>query len=270
MSKELAKTTKGGALAVRDNPFAEAAGEMAQDGGNFMKFNAKEQAFVAGAEDDIVLSDDDLEEGKVVRMAVNMNEFTRGWLCWIDEEVKDELSRNIMDGPAIKEADLPDYDDEMGEDDGWVEVASVPMRDIETGEQYLYKASSRGANKALGKLLKVYSKQYKRHDDDEVPVVELGMESYKHKKKVYGIIFNPTFKLVEWVNADDLNAALEDDEDGYEPEDDDEEVVEKAPKKGKKSSTKKKKKEPETEEDDNSEEEAPKEEKKKRRPRREF
>lgn len=276
MSNDVTTRDESTEVANYDNgydPYAEAANEMGGDTGLFLKFNGKDGQFVYGQEDDILLSDDDLDEDppKIVRMAINMEEFRRGWMCWIDEEVKEEKTKLITSGPAIREVDLPDYkDDYVTDDDGWIEVAQVPMRDLETGEQYLFKAASKGAVKGLGKFLKAYSKQYKKHPN-EIPVVELDMESYEHKIKRYGTIYNPVFVLTEFMSLDALKELLSDEDEGYEPE----EVEEKKPAKKKaapkkKAAAKKKAAEPEPEPEDDGEEEEEEKPAKRKRPRRKF
>lgn len=268
MSKnEVAKREEGEVsnYSDNDNPYAQAASEMGGDTGVYAKFNGKDGQFVYGEDDEVIFGEADKDDGIVVRMALNMDEFDRGWMCWVDEEVVKEILRGVTEGPEIREEDLPtDWDGEMGKDDGWVKCAQIPMRDLETGEQFLFKAASNGSYRALGKFLKAFSKQYKKHPD-EIPIVELDMESYEHKKKQYGKIFNPIFNLVDFMTVEDLDALVSDDGEGYEPEE--EKVEEKAKAKPKAKAKAKPKADPKEEEEaaEPAEDEKPKTRRRKRR-----
>ena len=208
------------------NPYEDAANDMSGSDGAFLKFNGKEGEFTYGQDEDTLLDEAMVDDGVIVEVAVNMAEFKRGYMCWIDDDVKDEKLRLVTAGAAIREEDLPDYtDDYVDEDeDGWVECAEVPLRDISDGEQYLFKTSSKGALRALKKLLKAYGKVFMKHDmDEETPIIILGMDSYMHKTKKFGKIYNPIFKLDRFVDTDTLNASVDDDDSGYEPEEEEEE-----------------------------------------------
>lgn len=222
-----ATTQRGGLPATGDdnyNPFADAAKDMGGSEGSFAKFNGKSGEYVHGQDDEVLFDEDMKNDGEVVEMAINMLDAKRGWMCWIDGDVKDERMVKIVDGHPPREVDLPDYSDPDTKDyepdfdpkeDGWVECIELPMRSITTGDQYLFKGSSKGTLKTFKSLLKDYGRQFNRHDlDEEVAIVQLDLDSYDHPKKQYGKIYNPILKLVRWMDIADIEASMEND--GYE------------------------------------------------------
>jgi hypothetical protein len=178
------------------NPFAAAAAAMGAQEGNFLKFNGNSGDFTYGQKDD------ELPHG--TQLAADMIGFSRGWICWKDGEVEDEINVPILQGEPPLEHTLPDHgpytkhDD--GSEDGWVEQAKINFRDVETGEAYIYKATSKSGRRALGSLLKDFSKQFHLHDG-ETPVVEISGLSYTPKDKKLGKKYAPVFKIVGWLNA---------------------------------------------------------------------
>jgi hypothetical protein len=198
---EVATTTTGGALGAYGgaDPFAAAAAALGAGEGNFLKFNGNTGDFTYGQKDE------ELPHG--TQLAADMLNFARGWICWKDGEVEDEIMVPILKGEPPLEHTLPDHgpyekhDD--GSEDGWAEQAKIGLRDVETGETYLYKTTSKSGRRALGQLLKDFSKLHRMHPG-ETPVVEISGQSYTPKDKKLGKKFAPIFKIVGWMNDADL------------------------------------------------------------------
>ncbi len=78
------------------------------------------------------------------------------------------------------------------------------MRDLETGQQYVFTTGSHGGISTIGRLSTDYGNYLSKHDDGFLPVIELGKSSYKHKS--YGEVFIPVFRIVGWRSEADLMA----------------------------------------------------------------
>jgi len=187
------------------DPFARAAKEMGGTRANFLKFDGNNGDYTYGPDDD----KKELEHGD--QLACNMATFKRGWICWKEGEVADEVMVPVVEGEPPAAATLKDhgpyasYDD--GSEDGWTEQASVEFRDLESGMLFLFKVSSRGAKRAMSALLQDFSKVY-RQKLNQVPVIEIGATSFEPKvgkgdgpKKKVGKKYAPSLKIVGWVPA---------------------------------------------------------------------
>lgn len=136
----------------------------------------------------------EVEDGS--RWAVNPNAFATGFACWGDGELLDEAMALVTEAPIIK-SDLPVHAKPWGAQVG-LQLACVSGEDA--GVQVAYTATSVGGKKAYTALLDALLVQAQSGSPDIVPIVELEVESYKHKK--YGKVLTPTFKIVEWQSLD--------------------------------------------------------------------
>lgn len=201
-----ALTTRGTtalATAGAVDPFAAAADDMGASGAVYMKFNGNTGEYSFGAEAE------ELPEG--TRLAVNMRNFRRGYICWKDEEVVDEIMVKVIDGNPPAEHQLPDhgpYSDDPDDNEGWSEQAAVDFRSVEDGREFVFKTSSKSGRRALGQLLKDYARQYKVHEG-ELPIIELATQSWMPKEKKHGKKYSPVFKIVDWANEEALAAQVE-------------------------------------------------------------
>lgn len=192
------------------DPFATAGEDMAGTNGTYLKFNGNSGEFTYGQEaEELALG---------TKLAVNMNNFRRGWICWVDSEVVDEVLVRVVEGKPPAENQLADHGPYVKNDDrndGWSEQAAVDFRDIETGKEFIFKHSSASALRALGTLLKDYGKDYKNHPG-EVPVVVLDTSSFTPKNKKWGKKYSPIFRIVEWVSEEELMSRFGDNAADYE------------------------------------------------------
>lgn len=188
-NKALAAFNGGG------NPFTQAAEDLGVTEGVFLKFNGNTGEYTYGADQE------ELPDGS--RLVAIMDSIARGWICWNDSEVIDEIMVSILDGNPPTEKDLPDHSPFENDEDGWSEQIRVVFKDVETGETYTFKTSSRAAMRAVGSLMKDYGRQFKNHPDEN-PVVEISSSSYMPKEKKHGKKHAPSFKIVDWMNNEEI------------------------------------------------------------------
>jgi hypothetical protein len=147
-----------------------------------------------------------LEHG--TKLVVVMPTTTTGWLKWGDDgRPVDQRVGLTMNGhrPAKREAlgDLDEskwpIDDKTDRPkDPWQEVRYLAMVDPESKQVFNFATSSKGGIGAVGKLCMDYG-LHMRMAPDELPVVEIGSDTYRHPS--YGKVPFPTMKIVEWVDG---------------------------------------------------------------------
>ncbi len=135
-----------------------------------------------------------------------------------DGKVFQDETKRLCDGPPPRREDLDcvekkDWPTDQNGDtkDPWKLQNTLPMRDPETGQQYVFTTGSHGGISTIGKLSTDYGNYLSKHDDGFLPVIELGKSSYKHKS--YGEVFIPVFHIVGWKSEAELmggNAANDD------------------------------------------------------------
>ncbi len=137
------------------------------------------------------------------RLVSHMAELKAGYIKWKDGVPETETMVRIADGkPIPQREDLGDDDRNDWEtdpngtpQDPWQICNTLPMKDPETGQEFIFTTGSRGGIGAIGKLASGYGRaRYKQAD--KLPVIEIGADSYRHK--TYGDVSYPTFKIVEW------------------------------------------------------------------------
>jgi hypothetical protein len=205
----------GGALATQGgNPFLQAADEMgASSGALYLKFNGNDGLYTFGKDQE------GLDKG--TRAAINPQEFKRGWICWKDGEVVDEIMVRVVEGKPPAEDTLEDHGPYEDDKDGWSMQSSFQLRSIEDGTEFLFKTSSKSGVIAVANMFLEYGKKHPLHPG-ELAIIELGNTGFdvKDKKtgKKLGKKFAPVFKIVDWEDEAELiakfdAAAAEDEED---------------------------------------------------------
>lgn len=203
--------TRNTAVATGGNPWEEASAGAGGFVGKFVKFSGKTGEYTAGQEED------ELEYG--TQIIVDFNLITRGYKCWVDEEMVDEFSQTIASGeplPGVSSlTDHGPYEKHAdGTEDGWQETHGMPfiIDDESDDSAYLFQTSSGGGLRAMKKLYKAYGKAFQTKIDDDgnymYPLIELDGDSYKHKEKKRGTIHNPVFTIVDWLTAAEVGARL--------------------------------------------------------------
>jgi hypothetical protein len=140
-----------------------------------------------------------------------------GYVKWCDGELVDQVLKPIegLDLRALR-ATLDETDrslwptDEDGRPvDPFKEAAMLPMKNPETGAEYTYSTSSVGGVRACKRLVGTFVKQIKAAPETTagcLPVVELRVESYQHKNRERGTIYNPVLLGIDWVRASEIAA----------------------------------------------------------------
>ena len=145
------------------------------------------------------------------RLVPHMSELKAGFIKWKDGAPEAEVMVCIAEGkPIPQREDLGDDDRNEWETDPngtpldpWQMCNTLPMKDPETGQEFVFTTGSRGGIGAIGKLATKYGRQ--RHKQaGKLPIIEIGSSSYPHK--IYGEVLYPTFKIVAWEAEDALIA----------------------------------------------------------------
>lgn len=153
------------------------------------------------------------EEGS--EWAINPYSLMHGFACWGDGELLDERMVPFTQAPPNR-AELPDYGHEW---DQQVAMHMQCMNGEDEGTTVLYKGTSTGLRNAVKELINQLIVQLQKDKTHCVPVVELEVDSYVHKK--YGEIFTPQLNIVRWISIEGADAAageIEDQSDDDEPE----------------------------------------------------
>lgn len=141
------------------------------------------------------------EEGS--HWAINPYSLQHGFACWGDGELLDERMVPFNQTPPLR-GELPDYGQTW---DQQVSMQLQCMTGEDTGTTVLYKGTSTGLRNATKKLIDEIISQAQVDPTHIVPVVELEVDSYEHKK--YGEIFVPVLEVLEWVSIESGQAATD-------------------------------------------------------------
>ena len=120
----------------------------------------------------------------------------------------------MADGvPPANRADLGDMDkslwetDDKGEPkDPWQPTNYLPLMDAD-GNLFTFTTSSRGGLRAVGELVRRYA-WHRKNNPDVHPVIALGVGSYKHTNKAYGIIKFPELSPAGYEHKGKFAAAM--------------------------------------------------------------
>ena len=141
--------------------------------------------------------------GSTTSFAIDMRSYKRGWIKWLDRKPVFKAIRRPIDGfVSPPRSQLPDRDksrwptDPHGApQDPWQENFLIAMRDLDDGRLCTWTTTSWYGSKALGALLKVYTREVKAHPG-LMPVVLLSSET---KETVdYGDVEAPVLTVVDW------------------------------------------------------------------------
>lgn len=161
---------------------------------------------------DFLAGKDETEVPAGTQLACCMDSFLIGWIKWVDNQPEEQIMGLLVEGhvPAKRntlgdnDQSLWEVDEQSGKPrDPWQMTNQVLFK--KKGKQrkdgddglYTFVTSSYGGISNLGKLCKAYGQAMRQHPD-EYPVVELGVEKYKHSNPTLGFIKNPTFTIVGW------------------------------------------------------------------------
>jgi hypothetical protein len=157
---------------------------------------------------------DNIEIPMGTRMIAHAIEIYVGWIKWQDNKPVEQLMHKLGDGiKPPSRAELGDTDSaawDIGIDDRprdpWQFSNYLVLMD-DDGGLYTFATASKGGIQAVGSLAKAYGLRMRQHPN-ELPVVELGWDSYDHPNKAYGEIRYPVFEITSWVDRDAIDAVL--------------------------------------------------------------
>lgn len=217
MGNELT-TRNSSAILSTDDFYAAIAAEAStfRDGGGmvFLKFDGNTGEYSYGA--------DNTELALGSELALNMLSYKRGWICWNDGEVVDEVMVSVNEGPPPRKSELKDHGPYVEDNDGWSEQYTIEMRMMdEPHTLMLFQANNSSKRRAFEALVKDFAKGFKSNPDC-APVIEIderefeakGGKDSKRKFKKHA----PVFKIIDWVPLEELNALVEGSPDDYEDE----------------------------------------------------
>ena len=144
-----------------------------------------------------LIGDDDVSTDR--QFIAHAHQLAHGWVKFSDRKVVEQRVGIVAEGFQMADRDeLGDTDTSQWEiEDGkpkdpWVKQYYLPVEDADTGELLTFVTGSQGGNSAIGKL----TSQFVRNVRNGLPVVQLEIGFYKHKK--YGTVHVPVLKLNFW------------------------------------------------------------------------
>ena len=141
----------------------------------------------------------EIEDGS--KWAINPSTMATGFAAWEDStKVGEEMEPVTSDNVVIR-GQLPD----VGA--SWSPQTAMQLKCLsgeDKGNEVLYSTTSKGGVRAFKTIVAAITARIEAGFTDIIPVVELDVDSYKHKK--YGKIFVPDLKVVEWLALDAKDA----------------------------------------------------------------
>jgi hypothetical protein len=173
--------------------------------GDLLKFSGKVGTWTGGAQS--------VEVPIGTQLVAIIPAMLTGFVRWQDGELVDQVLQPLTEAydPKALRASLGDTDqsqwpkgDDGRPEDVWREAALLPLKNLTTGAEYTYSTSSLGGCRCVKQLVATYAWQLRAAPETttgHLPVVELGVRSYKHTDRKRGTIFNPVLTGVDWVPA---------------------------------------------------------------------
>lgn len=148
------------------------------------------------------------------KFALNMPAVEWGWIFWHDEKPEERRMVTVASGQPIaarsnlghEDKELWRRDNEGNPQDPWQKTIEIPARELASEKREVVIAgSSKGWEGCCKALFKAFGEGM-RANPGRVPVVELAVGKYDHKK--YGITKVPVLNIVAWQTAEELEAAV--------------------------------------------------------------
>lgn len=175
----------------------ESYGQEESTGGSFGRFT-KAGVWEFGTDQEV--------PGEYEVFAVDMATAARGWICWVNATVADEIMYPISSDRSVRRSELADHSprDGYAQGDGWSEQSSFKIKSLATNEQILVKGSSLGFRNMASRLCKDFASRIREQGTRAslVPLVILDGSHYLHKK--YGRIAVPLMHTVDWSSHAEL------------------------------------------------------------------
>jgi len=137
----------------------------------------------------------EIEEGS--RWAINPATMATGFAAWDESTKVGEEMEAITSDNVVLRGNLPD----VGA--SWSPQTAMQLKCLsgeDKGAEVLYSTTSKGGVKAFKTMVTAITARIESGNPGVVPIVEMQVDSYKHKK--YGKIFTPELKVVDWMSMD--------------------------------------------------------------------
>jgi len=137
----------------------------------------------------------EVEEGS--RWAINPATMATGFAAWDESTKVGEEMEAITSDNVVLRGNLPD----VGA--SWSPQTAMQLKCLsgeDKGAEVLYSTTSKGGVKAFKTMVTAITARIESGNPGVVPIVEMQVDSYKHKK--YGKIFTPELKVVDWLSMD--------------------------------------------------------------------
>lgn len=185
------------------------AGSSSLDGRDILKLTAEgmwtfgqDNAEVDEQEDVFVINPESFREGYVAfddknNLAVTLDDKDADFLWQIGSApaIEDHEEDNPLDQPKSSRAPRIEYRHQLA-------IDLVCIEGPNKGAQLVYKCTSQGGRKMLGKLAGEIARRKERGDEDYVPAVSLWADDYWSRK--WGrTIWNPQAEILDWYTMED-------------------------------------------------------------------
>lgn len=185
------------------------AGSSSLDGRDILKLTAEgmwtfgqDNAEVDEQEDVFVINPESFREGYVAfddknNLAVTIDDKDADFLWQIGSApaIEDHEEDNPLDQPKSSRAPRIEYRHQLA-------IDLVCIEGPNKGAQLVYKCTSQGGRKMLGKLAGEIARRKERGDEDYVPAVSLWADDYWSRK--WGrTIWNPQAEILDWYTMED-------------------------------------------------------------------
>jgi hypothetical protein len=151
-----------------------------------------------------ITTDDEKEVPEGAEFILLADDTLVGWIRFNGPgEAPDRAMGLLFDGfempPREALGDLDQAAWELGLDnqpaDPWQHQQCIVLQDTETAELFTFSTSSRTGRRAVGNLLRHYTRMHKTHPD-QLPVIRLGKGGFQHKDARVGFVSTPVFVVV--------------------------------------------------------------------------
>ncbi len=141
--------------------------------------------------------------------AADVDNLCAGWICWENGQVKDQLLGLVGAKEAPSRASMGNTDNALWPKDGdgvpqdpFKELRTLPIRNVETGQQFTLTTSSFYGNRALLNFVGHWNAKRKANPD-KLPILKIG--AAKRPTTHWGDVDVPVFSLVEWRTVGELD-----------------------------------------------------------------
>ena len=169
---------------------------------NFVADNANAETYIKMDKGGYwTIGSEELEVEADSEWAINPESFATGYSAFSQDGQRLGEEMALLTAPAIITAELPHVNASWVPQIGMqAKCLSCPSGE-DVGKQGLIYQRSRSGMAEMGSILDAMMQKINAGDEACIPVVKLGVDSYKHKQ--YGKIYTAVFTIVRWLSAGD-------------------------------------------------------------------